>query len=398
MHMAEREQARPSRRTFAKQALAVGAATVAARTLPTPLHAQGTTAVPGFVGKDSLKAHAAAHGLFAGAAVNLHLLDTNPAYKQTLIEQCNIVVAENAMKWGPMRPTPDTFQFDEADRLVAFAEQHGMAIRGHNLCWHEQLPGWFEATVTKSNAEEFLVKHIQTVAGRYRGKIRAWDVVNEAIKPEDGQPDGFRNGPWYKLLGPRFIEIAFRTARAADPHALLTYNDYDIETDRPQDVVKRAAVLQLIEHMKQTGMPIDAVGVQSHLSTGSAAQIGAGLDTFVSRVQALGLKVFVTELDVNDDSLGDGTSPDEGLRARQQAVAEVYGRYVGSMLKHPAVTDVLTWGVANGASWLNAPGKGGAKFRPLHPDRKEVCLPFTDAYAPEPAFFALRTAYDSRTS
>jgi endo-1,4-beta-xylanase len=270
-------------------------------------------------GPASLKAHAVPKGLYTGAAVNLGLLAHDPVYKQTLIDQYNIVVAENAMKWAALRPAPDQFDFSGADTLVSFAETHKMAIRGHNLCWHEALPNWFDATVTGANAQQYLTSHIATVAGRYKGKIRAWDVVNEAIAPRDGQPDGLRNGPWYKLLGPGFLDIAFHAARAADPHALLTYNDYGIETDSPEDTAKRDAVLALLKRMKKDGVPLDAVGIQSHLSAASASKIGAGLEAFVAACADLGLKVFITELDINDDGL---TVDDP--KARALLVAAIY--------------------------------------------------------------------------
>ncbi len=344
-----------------------------------------------WTGASSLKAHAAARGLLAGMAVNMDRLDRDAAYARALVEQCSIVVAENAMKWAPLRPAPDRFLFDEADAFVAFAQQHGMAIRGHNLCWHRGLPGWFGSTVNPGNAERYLVEHIHTVAGRYKGKIRAWDVVNEAIELKDGLPDGFRGGPWFKLLGPRFVEVAFRAAREADPHALLTYNDYGIETDGPQQTAKRAAVLALLQHLKKAGVSLDAVGIQSHISAGSASQIGAGLEQFVAQAREMGLKVFITEMDVNDDHF-----TDEDAAAREARVAAIYGHYVGRLRRSPAVTDVLCWGVADRYSWLNSKDASAAKFRPLHPDREEACLLFGDDYQPHPAFFALRSALDSR--
>ena len=373
-----------TRRTFARQMLMGGAAVG----LAAPRLLRGLGKKAAFTGAGSLKAHVSARGLLTGAAVNMGLLGHDAAYTRTLIEQYNIVVAENAMKWAALRPGPERFDFTEADRFVAFAEAHGMKIRGHNLCWHEALPKWFAAIVNKSNAEQYLTRHIATVVGRYKGKIRAWDVVNEAIDPKDGLPDGLRNSPWYKLLGPRYIDIAFRAARAADPSALLTYNDYGIETGGRDDTAKRAAVLGLLQRMKRENVPLDAVGIQSHLSADSAAQIGSGITAFVRQAANLGLKIFLTELDVNDDAL---TANDAGERGRQ--VAAIYGSYVSLLLGNPAVTDVLTWGVSDQNSWLNAPG---SKSRPKHPDREEECLPFNTSYQPNPAFYALRDALSSR--
>ena len=377
-----------TRREAGRQMLCLGAGASVAYLAPALARAQ---AAGDYTGAGSLKAHAAAHGLLTGAAVNVPMMQRDAVYRQTLVDQYNIVVAENSMKWAGLRPGPDTYFWDEADAFVQFAEAHGMKIRGHNLCWHEALPPWFAATVNKSNAEQFLTGHIRTVMGRYKGKIRAWDVVNEAIDPKDGEPGGYRNGPWYKMLGPRFLDIAFRTAREADPHALLTYNDYGFETDSAPETAKRNAIAGLVERMRKTGVPIDAVGVQSHLSAASAGQIDGGLSDFVSKMQRLGLKVFITELDVNDD----GIAADDAS-AREKQVAGIYGSYVASMLQHPVVTDVLTWGTSDRRSWLNAKGKNASKFRPKHPDREEVCLPFDDAYKPLPAFYALRAALDAR--
>jgi endo-1,4-beta-xylanase len=338
-------------------------------------------------GPGSLKAHAAAHGLHAGSAVDVGMLQRDAEYRFMLAEQYNIVVAENAMKWGPMRPTPGTFRFDEADAFVAFAEQNHMAIRGHNLCWHEQLPKWFDATVTKDNAAQYLTTHIRTVAGRYNGRIRAWDVVNEAILPKDGKPDGLRDSPWFRLLGPDYIARAFRTAREADPKALLTYNDYSIEYDDPEQTAKRAAVLALLKRLKSSGTPIDAVGVQSHISANSPNKIGAGISEFLRECQAIGLKVFITELDVNDDDV-----PSNDDAVRDAAVAKVYGDYVTLMLANPAVTDVLTWGISDNHSWLN----NSKSHKEKHPNREERALPLDANYQPTPTFFALRGALDTR--
>ncbi len=376
-----------TRRTFGRQALTLGAGMLLRH--DTWAQAVGNAA---FTGAGSLKAHALLRGRFAGAAVNMGLLATNELYARTIAEQYNVVVAENAMKWAPLRPAPDTFRFDEADRFMAFAEVHKMSVRGHNLCWHRQLPLWFAATVTGANAGQYLATHIATVAGRYRERMRSWDVVNEAIDPKDGQPQGLRNSPWYKLLGPEYIDIAFHAAREADPHALLTYNDYGIETDSPEDTAKRGAVLALLKRMQHSRVPLDAVGIQSHISAGSAKQIGNGLPAFVQECSEMNLKVFVTEMDVNDDSLA---IPD--VKARGAEVAAIYGDYLKVLLANPAVTDVLTWGVNSGASWLNGADSEG-KFRPKHPDREEICLPFDDGFQPNAAFHALRDALDAGRS
>jgi endo-1,4-beta-xylanase len=216
-------------------------------------------------GAKSLRAHAEARGLLVGCAVVPERLNNEPQYAGVVAAQANLLVAENAMKWRALRPAADKYNFAGADAILAFAAAHGQKVRGHNLCWHESIPDWFAGTVTKDNARRILTEHIRTVAGRYAGKLQSWDVVNEAIDPKSGLPDAMRKSPWLELVGPDYLDVAFRAAREADSTALLTYNDYGIETDALDETEKRAAVLALVRGMKKRGVPIDAVGVQSHL-------------------------------------------------------------------------------------------------------------------------------------
>jgi endo-1,4-beta-xylanase len=220
-----------TRREWIRQAASVTAAVA----MPEFLIGRGLARTPAnnaqaITGTGSLKTHAAARGLLTGCAVNAALFRDDERFRQLLAEQYNIVVPENCLKWNILRPTVDTYDFADADSVVEFAEAHGMKVRGHNFVWHEALPSWFAATINKDNAEKFLVDHIHTVGGRYKGKIHSWDVVNEAIWIPDGRPDGLRSSsPWFQFLGPGYIDLAFRTARGADPSALLTYNDNSIE-------------------------------------------------------------------------------------------------------------------------------------------------------------------------
>jgi endo-1,4-beta-xylanase len=372
-----------TRRTFLSGAGSLAAASLLPRSLP---GAQPEQAVGSVDGAGSLRAHATARGLFYGAAVDTGMLRNDPAYRALLAQQCNIVVAENSMKWAAIHPEADRYAFEQADELLAFAEQHQMQVRGHNLCWHEALPSWFASTVNPGNARQILTGHIRTVAGRYQGRIRSWDVVNEAISLEDGRTDGLRVSPWFQMLGPGYIDLAFRTAREADPHALLTYNDYGIEYDHPASFTKRAAVMGLLKRLTADGVPIDAVGIQSHIDA-TTSGLGPGITAFVTEARTLGLKVFITELDVNDDNLAA-----DDPATREAAVAEVYGQYVTDMVANPAVAEVLTWGISNNHSWLNNSKTHKAK----HPGRQQQALPFDANYQPTPAFYALRSALDSR--
>jgi endo-1,4-beta-xylanase len=337
-------------------------------------------------GGGSLKAHAAARGLLTGCAVNANLFREDEGFRKLLAEQYNIVVPENCLKWNMLRPTAETYNFADADSLVAFAEANGMKVRGHNFVWHEALPGWFAATVNRDNAQKFLVDHIHTVGGRYKGKMHSWDVVNEAIWIPDGRPDGLRSSsPWFEMLGPGYIDLAFRTAREADPTALLTYNDYSIEYDSNDEGKKRTAVLALLRRMKADKVPLDALGIQSHLHAISKDGFSGGVRDLIDGVKALGLQVFITELDVNDDAVSAAD-----VAERDKIVADVYRSYLGTALDGPEVKAVLTWGVSDKNTWLN----NGTKFRKQHPERLQRPLPFDPDYAPAPAFFAMRDSFD----
>jgi endo-1,4-beta-xylanase len=379
-----------TRRDWMKASLAAGTAAAIqrwARALDTPGFQGNVT------GSNSLRAHAQARGLLFGCAVNQSLLDmdgmaagnTTDAYTVLVASQASIVVAENAMKWGPLRPTPTTYDFTQADRLTRFAALAGQQVRGHNLCWHEQLPSWFKTTATKDNATKMFIDHIQTVAGRYKGRIHSWDVVNEAVEPKDGRADGLRNSPWLGLIGPEYIELAFKTAAAADPVAKLTYNDYGIELDTEDQILKRGQVLTLLRRLKAHNVPLHAVGLQSHMSA-IGAQAGAGLQSFIRELKQMGLDVYVTEMDVNTRGL------DGGPEEQDVAVAHVYRDYLGTVLAEPNVPAALTWGITDKQTWLNnthsewAQRKDGTRQRPL---------PFDDDFHPTPAFAALRAAIDA---
>jgi endo-1,4-beta-xylanase len=376
-----------TRREWIRQAAGVTA--VAA--MPELVRAKGLARTPenqpaSITGAGSLKAHAVARGLLTGCAVNANLFRDDESFRTLLAEQYNIVVPENCLKWNILRPTADTYDFADADSLVAFAEAHKMKVRGHNFVWHEALPAWFAGNVNKDNAQKFLVDHIHTVGGRYKGKMHSWDVVNEAIWMPDGRPDGLRSSsPWFQMLGPGYIDIAFRTARQADPTALLTYNDYSIEYDNDEEGKKRAAVLALLRRMKADNVPLDALGIQSHIKAVSKDGFSKGIRELLDGAKSLGLQVFVTELDVNDDAVATAD-----MAERDRVVAGVYRSYLTAALEGSEVKAVLTWGASDKNTWLNK----GTKFRKQHPERLQRPLPFDPAYAPAPAFFAMRDCFD----
>ena len=398
-----------TRRQFGLRALGYGtmatlgveAATLGRRVLGRPGRVFAAASQADINGPNTLQAHAATHQRLFGAAVVPSLLDvdgvaaghTTDAYTQLYAAQTGILVAENEMKWSGLRPAPDRFDFTQADRMIRFAQLTGKKVRGHNLCWHQALPGWFAKTATKDNARQLLTDHIRAVAGHFRAQIHSWDVVNEAIAPEDGQPDGLRNSPWFQLIGPDYIELAFRTAAEADPQAILTYNEYGIETDWADNVEKRARMLALLRRLKAAGVPVGALGLQAHLSA-HGAQPGPGVVELIREAGRMGLQVYVTEMDVNDRGVEGDTA------ARQEAVAKVYRNFLKLVLPEPNAPLVLTWGLLNGKSWLHYQGLNDPKDkRPLaqkiEEDHRQEPLLFDDDYNPVPAFWAVREALDT---
>jgi len=316
-----------------------------------------------------------------GCAVRPEKLENDAEYASLVGQQVNLLVAENAMKWRDLRPTPGTFDFRAADEVVAFASAHRQRVRGHNLCWHKALPDWFAATATRANARQIFTNHIQTVVSHFAGHIHSWDVVNEPLDLKDGRADGLRQAPWLDLIGDDYIELAFRTAKEADPTALLTLNEAGIQHDTKAQRDKRDRLFDLLKRLKKRGVPIDAVGIESHLAT-TGPQPGSGVRDFVRDVRKLEMQVFLTEVDVSDQ-FTDGSDAQ-----RDVAVARVYKDYLSTMLAEPNVTVLVTWGITDRYTALSKPEYERRDEKPQRP------LPFDASCQPVPAFFAVRDAID----
>jgi endo-1,4-beta-xylanase len=338
-------------------------------------------------GRHSLRKHAQRRGLIAGAAVVVHILEADPALQELVAEQYGILVPEGELKWRALRPAKDRFDFAASDALFAFAAKHHMLVRGHTFVWHNSVPDWLQACAANCDVRQLLVDHIHTVASRYRGRVHSWDVVNEAILPKDGQPDGLRKSFWYDTIGPDYIELAFRTAREADPKAKLTYNDYGVEYDSDEDAERRKAILSLLRNLRERNVPLDAVGIQSHIKAGSPYTVGKGLAEYIESIHAMDLEVYLTEMDVNEDDL-----PYDDVQRRDHAVAETYRQFLNVALANPAVKLMLTWGVSDRRTWLN----DGPTHHRKQPNRPQRSLPFDAAYRPTEAFFAIRESFDRR--
>lgn len=334
-------------------------------------------------GKGSLKQRAAAKGLLYGAAGNYPTLSEDAQFAALFAQECGILVPENEMKWSFLRPTPDTFDFTQADWLAKFARSHNMLLRGHTLVWHQQLPDWFNEVVNQQNAEQIFVKHIETVVKHYAGQMHSWDVVNEGIAGayNTGRSDRLYDTPWLRFLGKDYIDLAFRVAAAADSKAMLVYNDFALDYDIPRHNDSKAAVLKLLEYLKAKGTPIHALGIQAHLN-GSETQFNPNqLRQFLRDVASMGLKILITELDVEDKNLP------AAISIRDRRVASVYKDYLSVVLDEPAVIAVLTWGLSDRYTWLS-------QFNP-RPDKLPVRpLPFDANFNRKLAWNAIAQAFD----
>ncbi|MDR3776454.1 MAG: endo-1,4-beta-xylanase [Terracidiphilus sp.] len=340
-------------------------------------------------GANSLQAHASKHGLVAGAAVVVRALDGDPAMQKLIAEQYGMIVPEGELKWRALRPAQDQFDFAQSDALFAFAKEHHLLVRGHTMVWHNSVPDWLQNSSKELDVRKLLVDHIHTVAGRYRGRVHSWDVVNEAILPADGREDNLRKSFWFERIGPDYLDIAFRAAREADPQAKLTYNDYGVEYDKPDESVRRAAILSLLRGMQKRNVPLDAVGIQAHIKAGSPFSVGKGLAEYIESVRQLGLEVYLTEMDVNEDDL-----LFNDVAQRDKEIAKTYHDFLSVALANPAVKNLLTWGVSDRRTWLN----DGPTHHRKQPNRPQRSLPFDDAYRPKETFFAIRDCFDARTA
>ncbi|HWJ52836.1 MAG TPA: endo-1,4-beta-xylanase [Propionibacteriaceae bacterium] len=301
-------------------------------------------------------------GVRIGTAVDTSALANDITYRTLVAEQFDSVTPENVMKWAVVEPQQGQYDFTEADELVAFARAHNQKVRGHTLVWHNQLPSWLTSgTWTDAELRRILRQHIFTEAGHFRGRIWAWDVVNEAID-DNGQ---LRNTFWLQNLGPGYIADAFRWAHQADPKAILFYNDYNIEGIN----AKSDAVYALVRQLKSQGVPIQGVGVQGHLSTRYG--LPANMQQNLHRFAALGLKTAVTEADVRSDLPVDAP--------KIQAQAAAYSYMLESCLLERSCISYTVWGFTDKYSWVPStfPGEGYANL-------------YTEDYQPKPAYDALR--------
>lgn len=279
-------------------------------------------------------------GVLIGAAVGGRLLARDPDYAAVVAREFNVVTPENDFKWGPLSRERGKYDFTIADALVAFAAKHGIAVHGHTLVWHSQLPKWIEeGTFTREEMLAILREHITAVAGHFRGRVAMWDVVNEAF--EDA---ALRQNLWNKGIGPDYVEQGFGIAHEVDPKARLLYNDYGAENVNP----KSDAIYAFLKDAVQRGVPIHGIGFQAHVVPGEIDV--ASFKRNLRRFGELGLEIYVTELDVR---LKD--PPTDADLKRQ---ADTYREILDACLAEPAFKAFQTWGFTDRRSWIPGHYKG----------------------------------------
>jgi GH35 family endo-1,4-beta-xylanase len=336
---------------------------------PSNIASPSPTPVPSPKGT-ALRDLAEAKGKIFGTCINSQWFygQAGATYDSILKREFGMVVAENEMKVDAIEPSQNNFNFTNGDKLVNFAESNNMKVRGHTLVWHAQLPGWMANwSGSRDGLISAMKNHITKTMTHYKGKVAEWDVVNEAC---DDSGNGLRRSVWTNKIGNDFIDIAFQTAREADPDALLYYNDYNIEDMG----AKSNTAFNMIKSMKERGIPIDGVGFQCHFINGMSDAQLAAIDQNVKRYAAIGVKVSFTEVDIRVPTNTDQT-------AAFQTQARNYKSLMEICLNNPNVTTFVVWGFTDKYSWVPGtfPGTGNA-------------LIYDSNFNPKPAYNALKEA------
>jgi len=313
-------------------------------------------------------------GVYYGAAISPGPLDADPGYGAALVRETNSITIENHLKWNLVHPAPGVYDFAVADRLIDFAEANGMRVRGHTLLWDQNLLDSTPAYVTDMTdpvaLRALVTEHIQTVVGRYRGRIETWDVVNEPLRTLGSVP--YEN-VFHRLLGPGYIAEALALAHAADPDAALMVNETLVEWPGP----KFEALLALATDLLERGAPLHGVGLQGHFFAGAIPEL---LQINIEALAALGLRVELTEVDIVLHGSDD-------LASKLERQGREYRGVAAACMAVPACVGLTTWGITDAQTWIDSflgPG--------LAP------LPLDESYARKPAYFGLRDGVLSRAN
>lgn len=371
-----------SRRDF----ITLAAATVTIATRVSSAGAMPGTSAP--LQEASLDHIARRRGLRFGSAMAWRQL-SDPRYCALMRAQCGIMVTENELKWPQVEPSAGIYTFERGDALARFAADNALLLRGHNLLWQKRkyLQDWVRhyplGSRPQATLERLLRDHVSREIRHYP-QVVSWDVVNEAVSTGTGE---LRETLFTRHLGPEAIDLCYHAARAAAPHAQLVYNDYMSWVSDSE--VHRNGVLRLLEGLRKRQVPVDALGLQSHIGAKSdttrAPPQEAAWRRFLDEVTGMGYGLLITELDVND-----GGFPTDTPR-RDRAIADYARRYLDITLSYRQLKYVLTWGLVDKDSWLQrlSPRADGSPRRPL---------PFDREYRPKPLYFAMAEAFRAAPS
>lgn len=303
-----------------------------------------------------------------GAAVGIKYLRNNPSYRNLLKEQFNSITAENVMKFKALHPEEHRFSFDSADEVVAFAEENNMRVHGHTLLWALNNPAWVMSFQGDKTAWKNLLKtHIQTVVKHFKGKVRSWDIVNEAFT--DG--GGLKKSVWLKNIGPEYIELAFRYAHDADPDALLFYNDYG------QEYVgkKMYAILNMVKDFKKRGVPIHGLGMQMHIPVRLEDR---KIQQAMKVAASSGLLIHLSELEISvKHQMPKPFLMNDQLSKQQAEKYKTVFRAYNAIPKNQQF-GITTWNVGDADSYRNSKGRN-----------HDYPMMFDTQYRPKPAFKAV---------
>jgi endo-1,4-beta-xylanase len=342
-------------------------------------------AAPALPPTAGLNAHAARAGLVFGAATTAEN-QRQPACRAVYEQEVGLITTDIDLKFGSLRPTPETWAFGPADALIGWARSTGLRVRGHTLVWNEANPDWLKRCSSREIARIF-DEHIERVVSRYAGRIEVWDVVNEPFWPDSGEPGGYRPGPWYYALGPDYIPRALKRARAIDPNVKLCINEANCEAETRWGQTVRPCLARLVDDLRQRGVPLDAVGLQAHLQPNQPYDDQHTV-AFMQGLASHKLDLHITELDVDDTGW-----PDE-IAARDQLVARRTGAFLDAVLTVPAVTMVVTWELQDPESWyvLRVLADNSTATRLPRP------LPLAGGGIRKPMWHAMARSFDKRAA
>ena len=325
---------------------------------------------------ESLGVLAGNRGKLVGSAFDVSVL-SNPRYARLIKHHARILTTDNALKFSALRGSGPIADFSDADRVVAFAANAKLPVRGHCLVWNEWAPKWlFKETMARRIY--WMDRHIDETAGRYAGRLHSWDVVNEPIWPEHNNPGALRGGPWYAAMGASYITRAFKRAAQADPTTKLVLNEAGTEWVSPRRDLFRKSIVDVIRKVRDGGGKVDAVGMECHWRPGLKFE-SAVLEDWIARLGEMKLEVYFTEIDVRTEKMP-GSVP-----LVDQTVARFYGQLARVAVRRPEVKAFSTWQLADSENYMW--GEDPAALRKPRP------LPFDENYNPKTAYAALANAF-----